>query len=310
MLWHIQIVGATYAFRDRAGPPAAGNHHPSNAYVPPIIGGVLTVITQVLTWQKLPVVVAIFLGLFVFVAGALVGRAALRILNPNLPGGLDVGERVVSRIINAIGWILIFGMGATFTSLFLGWPLDLRNLVRPDLISRQKISAEPRPLTPIPLSNFAKVTLIPGASQAQLAQELQNVLFQWIMDGAVPADQSNALAYVFELPFDGFYSPFDAQLTFNSDDTQKPLAARLVDGIALLETQTANGGVTYRQVPWFIDRHNGLESDPNKSKVNKLFGVMPNQGEKLILIAKLTSFDKTPLVVGAADLASHLSINP
>jgi hypothetical protein len=94
------------------------------------------------------------------------------------------------------------------------------------------------------------------------------------------------------------------------EEASEPLAARLVDGVALLETVSEKGEVTFRQVPWFVDRHNGLETDPLKAKRNKLFGVMPSKGDKLILMAKLTSLDKSPLIVGTAGVACHLRIVP
>lgn len=301
-------------------PAGGGPQAPANAYIPPIIGGVIFVISQILLWQRLPVVVAIFLGLFLFVGAALAGRAAMEVINPphGRRGPKSPTQRMVERIIKTVGWILIVGMVFTFTSLFLGKPLDLRNLVRPDLVSRKPISSDPRPLTPIPFPDFEDVTVVAGASQEQQAKELENTLFQWIKSGAVPATQTDAVGFAFEIPsFDDYYEAFTAVLVFDKDvnpdpTTQKiePLQARLVDGVALLQSTSENGQITYRQVPWIIDRHNGLQTDVLNAKTNKLFDVMPSKGERLLLIAKLTSMDKSQLVVGAANVACHLSINP
>ncbi|HQR05674.1 MAG TPA: hypothetical protein PLN21_02575 [Gemmatales bacterium] len=293
-------------------PPNAGI--PKNAYVPPLVGGVLTVIYLILIWGKLPLVIALFLGLFLFVAGALVGRAAMLILYPVKNGRKKKSyfEKVVAVVVSVVAVLLILGMGSTFTSLFIGLPLDLRSVVRPDLVSRKGISSEPRPLTPIPFSEYATVKVVPGSNEEQQARQLQNIMFQWIKSGSVPPTQTNALGFVFVLQsFDDFYQAFNAQLTFDKDATQEPLAARLVDGFALLESTTEKGEVTYRQVPWFVDRHNSLELDPLKAKKNGLFTIMPNKGDKLLVFAKLTSVkDNTQLIVGAADVACHLTIRP
>ncbi len=78
----------------------------------------------------------------------------------------------------------------------------------------------------------------------------------------------------------------------------------------MLESRSENGTPTYRQVPWFIDRDNGLASEPIAAKKNKLYGLLPNKGDKLILMAKLTSMDGEPLILGIKDVACHLEIDP
>jgi len=220
-------------------------------------------------------------------------------------------ERIVEYVVIAVAVMMVLGMAGTLSSLFLGWPVDLRNLVRPDLVSRKAISLEPRPLAPVPFSEFGPVKVVPGSNEEQQARQLENIIFHWIKTGAVPPTQTNALGFAFQISFDDFYQAFNAQLVFDKDEEAiEPLAARLVDGVALLETVSEKGEVTFRQVPWFVDRHNGLETDPLKAKRNKLFGVMPSKGDKLILMAKLISLDKSPLIVGTAGVACHLRIVP
>lgn len=281
---------------------------PANAFIPPIIGGVLEVIYLFLAWGKLPFVITVFLGLFVFVAGALVGQAAKMILYPARASNGFI-QKVILGIIVCVAVLTVLGMAGTLSSLFLGEPIDLRQYMRPDLVSRQNISTDPRKLSPIPFDEFEPVRITAGAEKERQATALEAMLFQWIKAGAIPPAQVDGLGFAFEIEsFDNFYSAFNAQLIFQRDKTEKPLQARLVDGIALIQSTAEDGSRTYRQVPWFIDRHNGLEPDPLKAKQNTLFGILPNKGDRLILIAKLVSLNKEQLILSAADVACELDI--
>ncbi len=86
---------------------------PSNAYIPPVVGGVLSVIQLVLTWSKLPIVIALFLALFIFVAGALAGQAAMTILRSSGGGRRKsvVIDRVVDAVVIFIALLMCIGMG-------------------------------------------------------------------------------------------------------------------------------------------------------------------------------------------------------
>jgi hypothetical protein len=203
-------------------------------------------------------------------------------------------------------WAAMFGMMAlqvfTFTSLFVGVPVDETRYITPELRVGRADPPKTIELVPLDYSTFFERAHEALAQRPKWAKASSLTDWQsWAtnsLDSMQIRDAKQAFIMYESGPSKGYYKPFSGKFVFKGMDGE-PIDVKLLDAVALV--QRADSGTSssiamprYQQVEWWIEEE-PYASQQNPGQVvseNAIKGLVLNAGDVIVLLVHLEALKK------------------